>query len=343
MNRQYKAAFLTFLFIGAMLPTAHAGFFGDVFGSNPITNFVDGAVSAVTNALLGIGRAVADAYDNLRNSNRVTPIWQDPNYINAARSPSGDNAGSEGKARNNTCIGNCTGINSQQYDQEDEPTNTYVSEQKISTKKIPSTRVLKDDFSEITISSLSLVSTAADGKFYSGTYWGVSTNLTNQGNADGTTDFRFYLDCQTNDNLGVKNSETVRLKELDWIKYQSAEGVGIPAGYEAPVTTTFWVDRELLQHGGDCTFTAEIKDNVQYERETQEVITIIDQILTVFGFIRTEEREEKGAIEIEKGVKTGSYTGGSDVALTKSIDFEVQPRTPELEGRLNLGVLGGFQ
>lgn len=320
MNRATTTLLLSTLLLLSLAPPVHAGFFGDIggallgsFGSG-IGGFIDELFS---NPVAAVGNVINNTFGGTSSSSPKSPTGNGVQNENNAKTSGG-------------CTKNCTGINGQQPPGDTQPTNTYTKQP---VQKFVQTNTT-EDFSEITISSLELKPNTPSNEFFSGTYWTVLTNLTNQGTRPGTVVFRFTLQCQERSFTGYLSPEKKTLKQLDWIKYQNALGEGIPNGFEAPVVNTFWVDEKVLQYGGSCEFTAEIKDNVQFTKVTTTQTTIIQQILTIFGLGYKSSIDTQ--TQTETGTKTGDYAGGKvDLILTQV--FEVKPRVPQLAGGANLG------
>lgn len=333
MNRQLQAAFFTIMLL-AFTPFAHASLLGDIAGG--VSNAVSGIVNTVSNVVNSAVKFVQNVVNwgnflNFVNSpaaQQYSPTVQTPNGSSAQQQ--------EQNARNSIgCTGSsCSGVNSQTAQGDSQPTNTYQQTYRTSSY-VSAPKLISDEFSEVTIASLEVTTTAPSGKYFSGTYWGVSTHLVNQGNKEGVTDYRFKLECKKQNITGAFTGGYETIKTLDWIPIKDE----LPPSYDAPISTTFWVEKDPLQYGGHCKFTAELQNNVQYKKVTQQTKTIIDQFFDlVVGWITTT-RTEALPPKIEEGVKTGSYLN-SDVTITKSVEFDVEPRTPELEGSANIQVFG---
>ena len=295
MTPKDSALILSLFLLLAIAPSAHALTVGDIVGgiSKAVSNVVNTVVNVATAVWNGITSTVSNIVSGSSKSNSNAGSVNGTNISTGKDNTKGDpiNTGTGTGGTGN-------------------PTNTYKGPSK--PAPIVSTQIT-ETFSEITVSNLNVESVAPSGKFFSGMYWQVTMNLTNQGTAPGTTKLHYYMDCDTKNIFG---SVTKSVRVRDQPVFTTAQ---IKPGSTEPYITAWWVDKSVLEYGGECSFKIDLTENVQVKKEIK---TFIDGALAgLFG---------------ENYTKTGSF--GGQVSLNQTTLIHVEPQFPQLEGGVGIGV-----
>lgn len=298
-----------------ILPAANAGFFTGLFGSNPITGFVDSITAPVQNFVGGVVQAASNFVGGLVQgaSNAVGGII---GAITGStpRPPGGGGGGGGGAGPLNppgyspwggSGIGG--GVEGQ-IETGDQPLR-YV-------KRNTSYRsVTEIGFSHIQLSNLYIDTFLPHDDVYSGMYVNIFAELTNLGSKPGTTRVRNQVDCYKRDITGLKVSDYEVEFRTDWIEEGELE-----AGSVNSYLYVWFVPLEKYENGGHCKVTAEISDNV---RRTNVIENVLCSIFSWATGAVTQDCTTTSEKEIT--VETRGQT-------IKELEFDIKPRVPELSG-----------
>lgn len=321
MDKKFFNLFATCTIFFLILSTAHAGFFSDFFGTNPITDFVD-LVTAPAQSFVGtIIGAVASIPATVGNviTSIVSPQPAPPTTIPTGEIfPSADRAGGVAPSNYNSwnpsgSIGSQIGSNTTAYSS----TNGIIPVYK--ENKTRFVEIKETGFSQLELTNLILDTASENDEVLSGTYVHIFHEISNIGSEPGNTKWQHQIECYPYFGPARNFVPIYQVEQrTEWITSGTLGG-----GTSNSFLTVWFVPSEKYLWGGKCKVKSELSENVRIANFVENLFC------TVITWSSGETTEDCSTVT-EPGEDIVKTKG----AVLKEIEFDILPRVPKLRARV---------